>query len=52
MEIWYIHPCERTLIARCRKPDGSYSEDVYRGGIVPVASLPGITIDLDNLLGH
>jgi Uma2 family endonuclease len=49
-EIWYIHPYERTLTVWRRQPDGSYSEDLYRGGIVPVASLPGVVIDLDDLL--
>lgn len=46
-EIWYLHPIERTLIARRRQPDGSYSEIRYTGGIVPVLSLPGVVIDLD-----
>ncbi len=50
LEIWYIHPFERTLTAWRRQPDGSYVEDLYRGGIVPVASLPGVTIDLDKLI--
>jgi Uma2 family endonuclease len=49
-EIWYIHPYERTLTAWCRQPDGSYSEDLFEGDIIPVASLPGVTIDLDALL--
>jgi Uma2 family endonuclease len=46
-EIWYIHPYERTLTAWRKQPDGSYSEELYRSGIVPVISLPGVTIDLD-----
>ncbi|MGH2615151.1 MAG: Uma2 family endonuclease [Thermomicrobiales bacterium] len=50
LEIWFIQPYERTLIARRRQPDGSYTEELYRGGIVPVASLPGVSIDLDALL--
>jgi Uma2 family endonuclease len=50
LEIWYIHPYDHTLTAWRKQPDGSYSEELYRGGIVPVASLPGITIDLDDLL--
>ncbi|MCC7021246.1 MAG: Uma2 family endonuclease [Thermomicrobiales bacterium] len=49
-EIWFFHPYERTLIAWRRQPDGSYVETLYRGGIVPVASLPGVVIDLDALL--
>jgi Uma2 family endonuclease len=50
LEIWFIHPYERTLTAWRRQPDGRYSEELYRGGIVPVASLPGVSIDLDALL--
>jgi Uma2 family endonuclease len=50
LEIWYIHPYERTLTAWRRQPDGNYSEQHYSGGIVPVASLPGVSIDLDVLL--
>ena len=50
LEIWYIHPYERTLTVWRRQPDGSYAEEFYRGGIVPVLSLPGVTIDLDTLL--
>jgi Uma2 family endonuclease len=49
-EIWFIHPYERTLTAWRRQPDGSYAEATYRGGVVPVTSLPGVVIDLDTLL--
>jgi Uma2 family endonuclease len=50
LEIWFIHPYERTLTTWCRQPDGSYAEETYRGGLVPVASLPGVVIDIDALL--
>jgi Uma2 family endonuclease len=49
-EIWYIHPYERTLTVWRMQPDGSYVEARYDGGRIPVASLPGVVIDLDNLL--
>ena len=49
-EIWFIHPYERTLTAWRRQPDGSYAEETYRAGLVAVASLPGVVIDLDALL--
>jgi Uma2 family endonuclease len=49
-EIWFIHPYERTLTAWRRQPDGSYTETLYTGGIVPVLSLPGVAIDFDPLL--
>ena len=50
MPIWFIHPYERALTAWRREPDGSYAEETYRGGRVPVASLPGVVIDFDALL--
>ena len=50
LEIWRVHPYERTLIAWRRLPDGSYAEETHRGGLVPVASLPGVVIDFDALL--
>lgn len=51
VEIWFYHPYVRTLAARRRQPDGSYREKTYPGGIVPIHSLPGVTIDLDALPG-
>jgi Uma2 family endonuclease len=50
LEIWFIHPYERTLTVWRRLPEGGYAEETHRGGIVPVASLPGVTIDFDALL--
>ena len=49
LEIWRVHPYERTLTAWRRRPDGIYTESVYRGGIVHPESLPGVAIDLDAL---
>lgn len=51
LEIWFLQPFERTLTVWRRQPDGSYDEERYTGGIVAVASLSGVTIDLDALLG-
>ncbi len=48
-EIWFIHPRDRTLTAWVRRPDGSYAEQVHRGGTVHPAALPGVSIDLDEL---
>lgn len=50
LEIWYLHPHDRTLTVWCIQPDGDYVESVSTGGIVPIASLPGVSIDLDDLL--
>jgi Uma2 family endonuclease len=49
-EIWFIHPYDRTLNAWRKQPDGSYTETVYHGGIVPAVSLPGVTVDLEMLI--
>jgi Uma2 family endonuclease len=49
LEIWRIHPYERTLTAWRRQPDGSYEETVHRGGIVTPVALPGVEIDLETL---
>jgi Uma2 family endonuclease len=49
LEIWRIHPYERTLTAWVRQLDGVYTETLYRSGMVQPESLPGVTIDLDRL---
>jgi Uma2 family endonuclease len=48
-EIWRLHPYERTLIAWRLQPDGAYAETHSTGGIVPLAALPNVTIDLGTL---
>ena len=48
-EIWRLHPYERSLTVWRRQPDGSYEQEIFHGGTVRVASLPGVTIDLDAL---
>jgi Uma2 family endonuclease len=49
LEIWFIHPFDRTLTAWRRQPDGSYEETVFEDGTVRPAFLPNVTIDLDSL---
>jgi Uma2 family endonuclease len=49
LEIWRIHPLERTLVAWRRQTDGTYRETQYSGGTVQPTALPGVTIDLDAL---
>lgn len=49
LEIWRIHPFERTLTAWRRQLDGSYTESHYTEGIVQPVALPDVTIDLDTL---
>lgn len=48
-EIWRVHPFERTLTRWVRQADGSYHETIHRGGIVTLAALPGVRIDLGKL---
>jgi Uma2 family endonuclease len=50
-EIWFIHPYEQTLTTWRRQMDGRYDEETHRGGVVVIASLPDVSIDLDALLG-
>lgn len=51
LEIWRIHPFERTLTRWVRQPDGSNAETVRRGGTIALSVLPGVSIDLDRLFG-
>jgi Uma2 family endonuclease len=46
LEIWLIHPYERTVTTWRRQPAGSYAESTHRAGTLPIESLPGVTIDL------
>jgi Uma2 family endonuclease len=49
LEIWRIHPYQRTLTSWQRQPDGAYQETIHRGGIVTPVALPGVAIDLEAL---
>ncbi len=49
LEIWRIHPYERTVTSWVRQDDGSYQETVYSGGVIRLAALPGVEIDLERL---
>src|SRR5215208_4515409 len=49
LEIWRIHPYERTVTTWVRQEDESYSESLYRGGMITPVALPGVTIDLEML---
>jgi Uma2 family endonuclease len=45
-EIWRIHPYERTVTVWRRRPDGSYAETLHREGVLSLAALPDVRIDL------
>ncbi|MCC7363704.1 MAG: Uma2 family endonuclease [Dehalococcoidia bacterium] len=50
VEIWRVHPYERTVTTWRRQPSGEYAETRYAGtDIVPVASLPGVEVRLAEL---
>lgn len=50
LEIWRLHPIERTLIAWRRRPDGSYEELRIAGdAIVEPVTLPGVRVDLSTI---
>jgi Uma2 family endonuclease len=46
LEIWMVHPYERTLTSWRRQPDGSYDSMIFREGIVRPVALPHVAIDL------
>jgi Uma2 family endonuclease len=46
-DIWFIHPFERTLTRRVRHSDGSYQETIHQGGVITLAALPEVELDLD-----
>jgi Uma2 family endonuclease len=48
-EIWRIHPREREVTVWRRQPDGSYRESRHTAGVVPIESLPNVSIDLGRL---
>jgi Uma2 family endonuclease len=49
LDIWRLHPYEPSLSRWVRQPDGSYAESTYHGGVIELAALPGVTIDLNRL---
>src|SRR5262249_56755611 len=49
LEIWHLHPFERTLTVWRRQPNGTYVESVYHGGLVRPASPLGVGIHLHEL---
>jgi Uma2 family endonuclease len=51
-ESWFVHPRERAVTIWRRLPDGAYVESRLTGGIVALAALPGVEIDLDALFGE
>lgn len=46
-EIWRPHPYEHTVVAWRRGADVSYTETILTGGIVQLAALPHVSIDIE-----
>ena len=46
LEIWRLHPYDRTLVAWRRQADGSYDEILFTGGTIRPVALPNVSIDL------
>ena len=49
LEIWRIHPYERTVTVWRRREDASYDQSTVREGTIRPAALPGVTIDVAQL---
>lgn len=51
LEIWRIHPYEKTVTAWRRQSDGSYTETVYveTDGEAPILSLPGVVVKFSDI---
>lgn len=49
LEIWRIHPYEKTLIAWQRQSDGSYSQTLHTEGTICPVALPGVEIEIASL---
>ncbi len=51
-EIWRLHPYEQTLTRWVRQANGTYVEESFVGGLVALAALPGVVVDLDALFAR
>lgn len=49
LEIWRIHPYEKSIAIWRRQPDGSYQETRHDRGEITLHALPGVTLILDRL---
>ena len=49
LEIWRIHPVQRSVTVWRRQADGSYTETVHTTGMVELSGLPGVVIEIERL---
>jgi Uma2 family endonuclease len=47
LEIWLVHPYDRTVVAWRRRSDDTYDRVEMRGSKVRLFGLPDVTVDLD-----
>jgi Uma2 family endonuclease len=52
LEIWRLHPYEKTVRRWIRRPDGSYTESLLSSGIIQLAALPSVSIEIESLFGQ
>jgi len=50
LEIWRVHPFDRTVTMWRRQSGGEYIDSVVRRGRIELVGLPGVFVDLDLLL--
>lgn len=48
-EIWLIHPYEKTVKSWRRQLDGTYSSSTHNEGVIRLAALPDVVIDVAEL---
>lgn len=49
VELWRVHPLERTVTRWVRMPDGRYEETTIAAGRIELAALPGVGVDLASI---
>lgn len=49
IEIWRIHPFERTIAAWRRQPDGHYLETLHTAGTIEPIALPELRLDVETI---
>ncbi len=50
LEIWRVHPFDRTVSIWRRQPNGEYEFHLLTEGRIELAAIPGVWVDLDLLL--
>ncbi|MDQ2655054.1 MAG: Uma2 family endonuclease, partial [Chloroflexota bacterium] len=48
-ETWLVHPYEKTVTCWRRQPDGTYHASEHAAGVIELAALSGVVIDVAEL---